>query len=148
MNGERQKMHMFNQRRLVTGITFTLVLWKQQEETRSAKHTTTVASLKIPILPQWISNVTHVVLLIHQWVLEYLVVPGQAVEAQPTPSGISTLQIQAVQVKTGQNPGGVVYDRWKMKDTYRRVINLRSEREKTQKPNIVKSTKGPHRRSH
>ncbi len=42
--------------------------------------------------------------------LEYLVVPGQAVEAQSTASGISTLQIQTVQVKTGQQPSSVVHN--------------------------------------
>lgn len=43
-------------------------------------------------------------------VLEYLIVPGQAVEAQSTASGISTLQIQTVQVKTAQHLGGVVHN--------------------------------------
>lgn len=37
-----------------------------------------------------------------------LVVPGQAVGAQSTASGISTLHVQAVQVKAAQRSGGVV----------------------------------------
>ena len=44
------------------------------------------------------------------WVLGYLVIPGQAVKAQSTASGISTLQIQTVQVKTGQHPSRVVHN--------------------------------------
>ena len=44
------------------------------------------------------------------WVLGYLVIPGQAVRAQSTASGISTLQIQTVQVKTGQHPSRVVHN--------------------------------------
>lgn len=40
----------------------------------------------------------------------YLVVPGLAVKAQSTASGISTLQIQIVQVKTGQHPSRVVHN--------------------------------------
>lgn len=44
------------------------------------------------------------------WVLGYLVIPGQAVRTQSTASGISTLQIQTVQVKTGQHPSRVVHN--------------------------------------
>lgn len=75
--------------------------------------------------------------------MEYLVVPGQAVEAQPTPSGISTLQIQTVQVKTGQNPGGVVYDPCKMKETEtcRHVLNFAERERKSKTPTLLKVPK-------
>lgn len=47
--------------------------------------------------------------------LEYLVVPGQAVRTLSTSSGISTFKIQAVHVKTAQHPRRVVHNpcrRW------------------------------------
>lgn len=40
--------------------------------------------------------------------MEYLVVPGQAVGAQATASGVSTLHVEAVEVKAAELPGGVV----------------------------------------
>lgn len=45
--------------------------------------------------------------------LEYLVVPGHAVKAQSTASGIGTLQIQTIQVETGQHTSSVVHNRCK-----------------------------------
>lgn len=42
----------------------------------------------------------------------HLVVPGQAVGTQATASGISTLHVQAVQVKAAQRSGGVIDDPW------------------------------------
>lgn len=42
--------------------------------------------------------------------MEYLIVPGHAVKAQSTSSGISTLHIQAVHIETGQRAGRVVHN--------------------------------------
>lgn len=41
-----------------------------------------------------------------------LVVPGQAVGAQATASGISTLHVEAVEVKAAERSGGVIDDSW------------------------------------
>lgn len=39
--------------------------------------------------------------------MEYLVVPGQAVGAQATASGVSTLHVEAVEIKAAELSGGV-----------------------------------------
>lgn len=48
-------------------------------------------------------------MVIAWWCILYLVVPGQAIEAQSTSSWVSTFHIQGVEVKAGQISCGVVH---------------------------------------